>query len=271
MMAAVASPAQDLDSVTARASNYVVDYEQELGTVIAEEQYSQTAIWVRPSAALGSARRVRRERRRLLSDYLILRAGGLWIGFRNVLEVDGREVTERRDEFEAFFRETGELTRAQLAQLVNASAEYNIGDIRRNFNLPTFALMVLRPSLIDRFQFDKIEEETGEEVNAWMIGFKEHVRPSFVSGVLRDEPLLSGRLWIDPATGRVLRTEVIIDTEKGSMNAEIRVRYQLDPRLGMWVPVEMEERYEIRNHEIEGKATYANFRRFEVEVKLVPE
>ena len=33
MMAAVASPGQDLDSVTARASNYVVDYEQELGWV----------------------------------------------------------------------------------------------------------------------------------------------------------------------------------------------------------------------------------------------
>ena len=33
MMAAVVSSAQGLDSVMDRASNYVVDYEQELGTV----------------------------------------------------------------------------------------------------------------------------------------------------------------------------------------------------------------------------------------------
>ncbi len=266
------TPAQDLDSVTAQASRYVLEYEEQLGSIIAEEQYSQAARWVHPLRGRPGSSRIEEMERELRSDYLILRAGGLWLGFRNVLEVDGREVTEDGEDFEEFFRETTSLSNVQLKELIARSAEYNIGDIERNINLPTFALMVLRPSNTFRFEFSKVGEETLEDVSAWVLGFREKVRPPFLRGAPGNETLLSGRLWVDPVTGRVLQTETEINTEKNTLDAAIVVRYRSDSRLGLWVPVTMQERYTGSDgHAVEGTARYSNFRRFEVEVKFVPE
>ena len=272
MMGAVSGAAQDVESVAARASRYVLEYEEQLGSIIAEEQYTQGARWVRPPRGRRSSSQVDEEERELRSDYLILRAGGLWLGFRNVIEVDGVKVTDTREGFEQFFRETNELTTTQLKALIDASAEYNIGDVQRNINLPTFALMVLRPGNTFRFEFTKVGEETVEGVPTWILGFEETARPPFLGGSPGNETRLSGSLWVDPVTGRVIRTETRISTEKKTLEAAIVVRYVPDSRLGLWVPVQMEERYTGSNgHEVDGSATYSNFRRFEVEVRLIPD
>lgn len=75
-----------------------------------------------------------------------------------------------------------------------------------------------------------------------------------------------GRFWIEPATGRVLVTELIIDD--AAVDATITVRYEADDAMGHLVPVEMRERY--NNHRggsrIDGTATYGRFRRFQVQV-----
>jgi len=91
IIGAIPGHAQDLETVTARASRYVLDYEEQLGSIIAEEQYTQGARWLRPSRGRRGSPRIDETTRELRSNYLILCAGGLWLGFRNVLEVDGRE------------------------------------------------------------------------------------------------------------------------------------------------------------------------------------
>ena len=54
----------------------------------------------------------------------------------------------------------------------------------------------------------------------------------------------------------------------------IDVEYQIEPAVGLLVPVEMRERYEIRRDgsRVEGTATYGRFRQFQVKVdeKLAP-
>lgn len=267
----VPATAQDLESVTKAASEYVTDYEQDLGALIAEEDYSQDAEWVRPSRTVAGSTYIDKQERHLLSDFLILRAGGLWVGFRNVLEVDGVGVEERDEEFERFFRESVELTLIEVTELIEASAEHNIGDIERNINLPTFALMVLRPDNLDRFRFQKAGEENVADTNAWVLGFEERPGPRFLAGTPGNETSLGGRFWIDPATGRVLQSEIVIATRQATLDAAITVRYEPDERIGMWVPVEMRENYVGSDkHRVGGRATYSNFRRFEVEVRIVP-
>jgi hypothetical protein len=57
------------------------------------------------------------------------------------------------------------------------------------------------------------------------------------------------------------------------------VTFRPDARLGQWVPSEMRERYEgawpdggpdgePRHYEITGTATYTNFRRFDVDIRI---
>jgi hypothetical protein len=69
-----------------------------------------------------------------------------------------------------------------------------------------------------------------------------------------------GRLWIEPATGRVLMSELLAGDD--DLRATIAVSYQSEPLLGFLVPVEMRERYEApaKGVRIEGLATYEGFR-----------
>ena len=71
----------------------------------------------------------------------------------------------------------------------------------------------------------------------------------------RDIPA-RGRFWIEPATGRVLMSELTADSS--AVRATIDVSYQSEPLLGYLVPIEMRERYEGRRDStlIEGNATY---------------
>ena len=77
-----------------------------------------------------------------------------------------------------------------------------------------------------------------------------------------------GLVWIDPGTGRILKSELDAQIRRG-LRARITTAYAPDERLQMWVPARMTERYEIESRTITGEATYTNFRRFETDVKFV--
>jgi len=78
----------------------------------------------------------------------------------------------------------------------------------------------------------------------------------------------TGRFWIDPAAGRVLRTELQMMT--GPTTAVITVDYEEQPDLKLWLPVRMSERYSaFRRPVITGSATYQKFRRYQVAVDSV--
>ena len=87
----------------------------------------------------------------------------------------------------------------------------------------------------------------------------------------------SGTLIVEPATGRVLRTELTLlldkSNDKNSVRAELTVAYRPDARLGLLVPVEMHESYGFAgagpDQRIECTATYADFRRFETSGRVI--
>jgi hypothetical protein len=73
-----------------------------------------------------------------------------------------------------------------------------------------------------------------------------------------------GRVWVESDTGRILMTELDVDTP--AVRSTIQVSYQSEPVVGFLVPVEMREIYTVprRNYHITGTATYGNFRQFMV-------
>ena len=103
-------------------------------------------------------------------------------------------------------------------------------------------------------------------VNAevWAIEYEEKDRPTFIRTTARKSLPSKGRFWIEPDTGRVLMSELILKDR--DVNAIIDVSYQSEPLLGFLVPIEMRERYEGRfdKSHIEGVATYGRFRQFQV-------
>jgi hypothetical protein len=75
-----------------------------------------------------------------------------------------------------------------------------------------------------------------------------------------------GRFTIDGATGRVLASTLA--TETATLRAQIEVTYGAEPAVDMLVPREMRERYSLKDGStIDGRATYAKFRRYQVKVE----
>ena len=215
-------------------------------------------------------------------------AGG-WVQFRDVFEVDGRPVRDRAERLTRLFLDPSEAAGNQIARIIQESARYNIGDIQRTINVPVLPLMMLERENQRRFRFkrldDPIETDARERTRdlpespnfavsteVWVVSYEETRKPTLIQLAGGGDIASKGRFWIEPRTGQVLMGELV--TENADLRAQINVSYQSEPLLGLFVPVEMRERYTStrRATVIEGTATYDRFRRFEVKTdeELVP-
>ena len=280
MMAPAASRAQELSlaEVLAQATDYVNELSDQLSGIVAEERYEQrsTAPATRgvggfPSDTSDIYRRT------LRSDYLLVRPEGSqrYYGFRDVFEVDGRPVRDREERLTRLFLTPSVSAEEQIRKIMTDSARYNVGDVTRNFNTPTFALLVLHPAYKPRFEFERVTDTSprlgldgpDEAADVWVIEYKETWPTTVVRGQDGKNLPAQGRFWIEPTTGRVLVSELIL--EDSAVDATITVRYETAEKLGHLVPVEMRERYDNRRvgSRVDGTATYTRFRRFQVQVE----
>ncbi len=267
--------APELETVLSRAGEYVERYEPALGTVIAREVYTQTDRVPDLARSLGvwegPERRYRSQRRRLLSDFLMVRPasqGGRWMGFRAVVEVDGRPVRDRLERLQETFEGSAETLVARWRKLAEESARYNIGSFLRSTNVPTFALTILRDEHRHRFEFKRVDDKRVEGLNVWVIQYRERVTPTLIADLRGGDVFAHGKMWIDPVDGRLVLTEVLTGDEDSPMRSQTTVRYRPDGELGIWVPYDMQERYESRDgRRLEATASYSNFQRFDVSVE----
>ena len=277
--APAASAAQEpsLLDVLVRATNYVSRFSEQMSGTVAEERYDQLAT-VPSSRGFGRFPNEGsdRYRRTLRSDYLLVRPFGAdrYYGFRDVFEVDGQPVRDREERLTKLFLNPSASANTQIRGIMNDSSRYNIGDVSRNFNVPTLALLFLRPAYKPRFEFERVTDDDprlgldrpDEADDLWVIGYKEDWPTTVIRGRERTNLPAAGRFWVEPASGRVLASELLV--ENSELAVIITVRYQVDLKLGHLVPAEMRERYENhrQNSRVDGTATYSDFRRFQVQV-----
>jgi len=259
---AVVAQGLKLDDVMRRAHLYIVEYEDRLSHVLAEERYEQRI--VDPGGATL-------HKRTLVSDYVVFQIppDESWYAFRDVFEVDGEPVRDRQQRLQELFARRSADTVAQAMKIAEESARHNIGDVPRTINLPTFPLSFLRPANRSRFRFEKLGEEVADGVLAWVIGYRETKNPTFISTTAGVELKAHGRFSLDPTDGRLFRSELVTGGDRAlAERATITVMYRPDPNLGLWVPGEMQELYDNPRRRkaanvIHGRATYSNYRRVE--------
>ena len=247
-----------LPAVLGRLGSYVDQYERALAAVVSEEHYWQEVTTL--NGMFG-------DKRALKSDLLLSKAGDLgWVAFRDVFEVDDKEVRDRSDRLvNLFLKPTGDSS-DQVRKIVAESARHNVGWVSRNINVPTMVLQFAKPAEQRRSEFKKGGTSELMGIEAREIRFTEKALPRMIQ--TRDGAAAQGRFWIDETTGRVLKTELRIAT--GSTNATIVVAYEFQPKLKIWLPILMNERYATpRQPVITGRATYQNFRQFNVLVDQV--
>ncbi len=255
-----------MEVVVARMSAYLVDYESKAFELVADEQYDQ---WIRRRSGYGGATV---QRRKINSTYFLIRLpnGQPWYGFRDVMSVDGRIVPRpQRSMADLLSERTIDAVEEALA-MTRGNAKYNIGGVYRTLNVPLQTLELFA-RYQKRFDYSDAGREKVKGQEAVVLGFREREFPSVVSDGFGGDILSSGRLWVHPETGAVLRTELSFSgpAVMTMKEAVIRVDYERDARLQLLVPRQMEETYGLDIEVVHGRATYRNFRRFETGGRLV--
>jgi hypothetical protein len=247
-------PDPELDAVLARVGQYVETYLREFGNVIAEETYVQTL-------TRFSARTSRRTR----ADLLLLKGTDGWVPFRDVFEVDGQPLRERDDRLKALFLEDPEQALAKGRRISEEGARYNLGSVYRTINTPLVTISFFHTVNLRHFEFERRGTPAIDGTRTWRIGYREVGSPTQITQASTGADLPSkGSLWVEPASGRVLRTS--LETGDVGVQVLVTVDYAPNDALGFWVPEKMEEIYRqpTRNHTIAATARYSRFRRFAV-------
>ena len=195
-LAPKAEPAPDpvLATILEKAGAYVEEYGEAFRDVVAEEAYTQ---W-------NSG-----HRRHSRSDLVFVSIPGAipWTCFRDVFEVDGLKVRERESRLEKLFLAEPRASALKKADgIIVESAHYNLG-ARRTINVPTLPLLFLHPENQSRFRFERKGSRRFGDREAVEIAFAETARPTLVNDGGGGNVTASGRVFVDPRDGVVLRTE----------------------------------------------------------------
>jgi hypothetical protein len=103
-----------------------------------------------------------------------------------------------------------------------------------------------------------------------IVKFRETATPSLIK-TADGGVATSGRFWIVPTSGDVIRTELTcVLTRPRVLTGTTTVEYALAPAIGLRVPTRMDEEYQRAGGEVDrGHASYSNFRAFTVDTKAV--
>jgi len=264
--------AQDADAdrvslalLLGRGGWYVADFIEKFANVVSEETYIQDSSVPLQSAMLIGRPGSTARNRRLKADFLLVSVSSAqnWVPFRDVFEVDGQPIRDRDSRLAKLFLKPSDNTLEQVLRIQDESARYNLGNMRRTINNPVLAIVLLEADFQERVHFSlgKMDPKVGPGV--WIIDYKEETRPSFIRGRSDLDLFAHGRLWIEAETGRLLKSEVLLD--QPSLRARITTSFRFDDRFGIAVPYEMQEEYKFDNGtRVTAIATYDRFRRFDV-------
>jgi len=232
----------DLAPVLERAGQYVVGYSRTFSNVLADEEYRQEGHQGTEAGPLV----VRNIRSGVL--FITLPGALSWATFRDVFEVDGTKIHDRQERLARLFQESPATGRERAKAILDEGARFNLGPIRRTVNIPTLALLFLHPENQRRFSFEKKGKRSMEGTEALEIAFVERARPTLVNdGAGHDVPA-KGAVWVDPASGTVLQTDVDYDLDPRDTDHRTRARvitkYRREPKLEILVPDSMRETYQ---------------------------
>lgn len=256
-----------LGEVLDKMATYLRDYESRLTQIVATERFDQQVIVQLRSGPTTTKRRID-------SDVAFVRLPGdaEWLGSREVLKVDGRAVPPAQTRMSDLFK-AGTDMMTQARAIAAAGARYNQG-LPRTINVPTAPLDIIHPRHGDALRYRLEGADTVNKVRTAIVGFVEVGRPTLVREPDGANLVSSGRVWLEPESGRILRIHWTYRAEQRRANAErapsLRVDFAADAALDMLVPREMREEFSVTRGRGEGRAVYSNFRTFQTSARIVP-
>ena len=252
-----------VEDLRARATAYVDQFIARFAGVVAEERLVQETTSLPGKSGEGMNQRMNQAmpgRREIRSDFLFIRraASENWHVYRDAFEVDGRAVRDRGDRLMRLLTAPS-LSNEQLAlKIAQESSRYSLSPGLRTVDDPILVLVFLQPNYHPRFRFTRGPRDRDLGGDVWVVNFQEQARPTMVRGQGSADAPSTGKMWIDAATGRVLKTELRVNS------SQVQTTFSWDESLGVAVPAEMRDSYMVGPTAFRAKATYSRFRRFDV-------
>ncbi len=258
MLTSGSAPSQK--AVLARAGALVARYTDELPRLVATETLVQELTHQRDDEVGVPTRR------RSVAEFAWVALPGEVdpIGFRDVIEVDGQPAGPERRRLVELLHGSRQASWAQARAILEEGARHNLSPGARNFNLPTVALFFLLPERQQRFSWKR---RTEPDAPVWELEFRERSRPTVIRQSDGRPAFSRGRVWVDAATGVVLRTDLVLEIEQVSYT--LTTRFERVAAMDLVLPVRLEERYTTPDELVTGIATYTNYRRFQTGARLI--
>jgi len=252
-----------------------MDFVQKLSAVVAEESYVQHSTVALETVAIPGLRsrgtsalnapRESSKHRELKADFLVVKTSDeTWTPFRDVFEVDHIPIRDRSERLAKLFLNTRPDASAeeQAKAIAEESGRYNLGAVERTINNPVFALLILQPDVRTRFKFTGGRPDRKRGENVRVVEYVEEGRPTVIAGRPGEDMPAFGRFWIEGSTGRILRAELRVEVP--AVKANLTTTFRSDGRLGIDVPNEFREEYDLHGSTVSGVASYTHFRKFAV-------
>jgi hypothetical protein len=271
--ALLASQADSGDAIRDRLDKYLIAYEPQLSSLVAEERMSQRDA---PGQGAAVTAAPDTKHRSMVSEvaFIGLPGDAGWLGFRRVVRLNGKTISDGGAPLAVLLNDPADDDFDQARLLLTQSAEYNLG-FPRTTNLPNLPLEFLHPRNRHRLhhRIDATEKIRGSQTT--LMVFQEHSTPTIIRRPDGGDMRSLVRAWVETATGRLIRAEVRTrDSQLGVLAAfdnVIKVDFRVEPKLDLLVPSEMEEIFFAgRFREGSGTARYTNYRQFKTAGRIVP-
>src|SRR5262245_14586380 len=254
-----------LPDVLKIAGDYLVQYSEKISGIAAEEEFLQ---YETTSGKMDTPKRVS-------SDFVLYGSGdGTVTAFRDVFAVDTVAVRQRDDRLPALFKHPTAESGQQARQLSEDSVRAYLNPNLHVLDQPTVALDFLRKENQERstFKIESLKNMNGAQVA--VLKFNERSTPRLIPS--NENSAAVGRFWVDVATGAVRQTELGVTGKSTSIR--VTVKYEQQPTLELWLPVEMYQQFELSvqsvngmnnmgsgggytgRQTLEGRATYSKYR-----------
>lgn len=260
--ALIAAPEAQSRSLPDLVRAYIERFEQEASALVAEEHYTQVVT----STLLSTSRQTRV----LRSDFVLVKPSeaGPWLGYRDVFQVDGKDVREREARLLQILESTAPDSLQRAQRMADEGARFNLGP-RRTVNVPTMPLQLLAARHKDRIRV-RVVGPVSDDSGRILLTFEERGRPTIVRTPEGWDVKTSGDVLVRPGGAILMATLVFQFDARAGDDLKFRMRVYYDEVAGIPVllPVAMSEELPMPEGAGTGDAHYSNYRRFQTTARI---
>ncbi|MCR4374984.1 MAG: hypothetical protein NUW22_09055 [Acidobacteria bacterium] len=238
LAAAPAMQMPHLPDLLRLAADYHADYVTRVSGASLDEQYQLIDVTGGRMQAVT----------RISSDVVFVNLNGGVTALRDAYAVDTKPLRPRAARITTLLAAPATPSVKDWETVIRFPAESSVYfalDIILKVNEPTTALRFIAASAQPSLKYKLQGQKKINGIQTVGLNFDEPAAQDkkYLLGT-RSNARASGRLWIDPATGAVHRTELWVDSKGESAN--ITVKYAPHPALGLLLPSETNEQYDER-------------------------